>query len=300
MLSPVVSVILPTFNPDVYKLQAAVASVLSQPVSLVLIVVDDGSRIPVSEQLGSDSRLKVYRQANGGVASARNAGLALAQGQFVAFLDDDDTWLPGSLARRLEVLERQPQHVVGLLSAPIGPRREGGEGAWFAVRDLPIGQDRPLRRAEYCALQAAHGYFLLQGALIRKDALVAAGGFDVNLFAGEDQDVLLQLLHRHDLVFFQEPTFRRMKPGMTANPQNGGRIAWSRYRMIRKHTAEVVGHWSAKDARAFWAYHDVCVRRCLRFGGDPAAIVLAATLRTQLSKPTARNLRSFLISLLRG
>jgi hypothetical protein len=70
--------------------------------------------------------------------------------------------------------------------------------------------------------------------------------------------------------------------------------------MVRKHTAEVVGHWSVKDICAFWADHDVCVRQCLRFGGDPAAIVSVATLRTQLSKLTARNLRSFLISLLRG
>ena len=298
MPPPAVSVILPTYNPAPALLQAAVASVLSQSTHLELIVVDDGSLSPVTEALPGDARIRVHRQENGGVASARNAGLALAQGRFVAFLDDDDTWLPGSLARRVEVLERQPPEVVGVLSAPVGPRHDGGEGPWFAMDDLPIGQDRRLGRAEYCALQSAHGYFLWQGSLFHKYALDAAGGFDVDLFAAEDQDVLLRILHRQDLAFLQEPTFRRMKPSMTANPQNAGRIAWSSYRMVRKHVADVSQHWHAKDARAFWAHHDASVRRCLKLAHHAPASESAATLRAQFSKPSARNLRSYFTSLI--
>jgi glycosyltransferase involved in cell wall biosynthesis len=295
---PEVSVILPAFNPSQQQLAAAVASVLSQPnADIELIIVDDGSAVPLTTEHLSDGRIVLHRQDNAGVGAARQAGLNLARGQWVAFLDHDDTWLPGSLDRRLEVLKRQVPDVVGVLSAPIGPTEGGGEGPWFAVPDITRGQARRLSRVEYCDLQMRHGYFLLQGAVFRRDALSEIGGFDTSLVAGEDQDLLFRLLHRNHLVFLQEPSFRRMLPGMTADPTNSEMLAGNSYRMIRKQVDEVRRSWTPKEAAAFWAFHDACVRRCLRNARQSGDLRGASVLRRDLSVfRSARNLIAWIRS----
>lgn len=101
-----VSVIMPVFNAATW-LRRAVDSVVQQSHrNLELIAVDDGSADDSLAILGTyaraDARVRVQRQpANGGVAAARNAGLAAARGDFIAFLDADDWWHPAKLERQL-------------------------------------------------------------------------------------------------------------------------------------------------------------------------------------------------------
>ena len=106
---PAVSVIIPTHNRAGGMLQRAVASVLDQTVrDLELLVVDDASTDGTQEYLGAvtDPRVRSVRHstAKGGCA-ARNTGVAEARGRYVAFLDDDDIWLPGKLEAQLGSLE---------------------------------------------------------------------------------------------------------------------------------------------------------------------------------------------------
>jgi glycosyltransferase involved in cell wall biosynthesis len=93
-----VSVILPTYNRK-ETIQAAIASVQRQTFSdWELIVVDDGSTDDTAALIeGSDPRLVLIRQKNRGVNAARNAGLRRARGEYIAFLDSDDEWLPHHL-----------------------------------------------------------------------------------------------------------------------------------------------------------------------------------------------------------
>src|SRR5437870_5691947 len=95
-----VSVILPTFNRS-GSLPAAISSVLNQSITnLELIVVDDASTEDIEGLVSDirDDRLKYIRRAvNGGAAAARNTGLAAATGDYIAFQDSDDLWLPGKL-----------------------------------------------------------------------------------------------------------------------------------------------------------------------------------------------------------
>lgn len=99
-----VSVIIPTFDRG-QTLGRAVASVLDQSYRhLELIVVDDGSTDDTQRVLAEfahDSRLQVIYQANSGVSSARNAGIAASQGRMLALLDSDDHWLPHKLDRQI-------------------------------------------------------------------------------------------------------------------------------------------------------------------------------------------------------
>lgn len=98
-----VSVVIPTYNrsASVYN---AILSVLSQTYrDLELIVVDDGSTDNTYQILMNfhDSRLRLVRQDHQGVAAARNYGVSLAQGDYIAFLDSDDVWMPHKLERQI-------------------------------------------------------------------------------------------------------------------------------------------------------------------------------------------------------
>jgi glycosyltransferase involved in cell wall biosynthesis len=91
-------------------LGAAIESVLAQDVpSLEVIVIDDGSATSAAQFVESyGEAVRFQEKENGGIASARNAGLALCNGDLLAFLDSDDLWQPDKLARQVEALRSDP------------------------------------------------------------------------------------------------------------------------------------------------------------------------------------------------
>src|SRR5690348_8762870 len=101
-----VSVIIPTY--DRRELVArAIRTVLEQTVKVLeVIVVDDGSTDGTDRALASEfgESIRYVRQPNAGVSAARNAGLALARGRYLAFLDSDEVWMPDKVALQIEWL----------------------------------------------------------------------------------------------------------------------------------------------------------------------------------------------------
>jgi glycosyltransferase involved in cell wall biosynthesis len=98
-----ISCIVPVFNAERY-LTETLNSILAQSYAQTeIIVADDGSTDRTAEQVASyGSRIRYVRQPNAGPAAARNLGLSVAQGEFVAFLDQDDLWHPDKLSRQLD------------------------------------------------------------------------------------------------------------------------------------------------------------------------------------------------------
>ena len=105
-----VSVIIPVYKVEKY-IAAAVQSVLKQSYqNFELLIVDDGSpdkSIEICQQF-ADSRIIILHQQNRGVCAARNTGIRYAQGEYLAFLDGDDMWLPEKLEKHVKHLESAP------------------------------------------------------------------------------------------------------------------------------------------------------------------------------------------------
>jgi glycosyltransferase involved in cell wall biosynthesis len=124
-----VSVVIPVYNGERY-LRQAVESVLEQTHRpLEIIIVDDGSTdgtAAVAAQFGD--AIRYVLQTNGGAASARNHGAELATGNYLAFLDADDLWVPTKLSRQLQMLEENPdiQLVFGYVRQFISPELDEG------------------------------------------------------------------------------------------------------------------------------------------------------------------------------
>lgn len=110
-VEPKVSVIMPVYNVEAYVADA-VNSVLQQTYkNFELLIIDDESpdrSIAICEQF-EDSRIKIIRQKNRGLAGARNTGIRHATGEVLAFLDSDDLWLPEKLEKHIAHLQREPQ-----------------------------------------------------------------------------------------------------------------------------------------------------------------------------------------------
>jgi glycosyltransferase involved in cell wall biosynthesis len=141
-----VSAIVPVFNGERY-LEEALRSAVDQSLPpMEVIVIDDGSSdasVEIAEDFGDPVRC--IRQANTGVAGARNHGLSLATGEFIAFLDHDDVWPPEKLETQVAALRSNPD--VGIVSGhmrvfdgalPGRPwsaegRREAPAGAYFSA-----------------------------------------------------------------------------------------------------------------------------------------------------------------------
>jgi glycosyltransferase involved in cell wall biosynthesis len=107
---PLISCIVPVYNGELY-LREAIDSILAQTYRpLEIIVVDDGSTDGTSETIASyGQRIRHFRQNKAGPWVARNLGLSLTQGEFVAFQDADDLWHPEKLARQMERFATSPE-----------------------------------------------------------------------------------------------------------------------------------------------------------------------------------------------
>lgn len=203
--APLVSVILPTRN-RAALLPRAIASVLAQShADLELIVVDDASSDSTPALLAAiaEPRLRVLRrERNAGAAAARNAGLALARGEFVAFQDDDDIWLMQKLEAQLRALQAAPPGTGWCLCGSI--RYEQGRARY-------IGGPAFVRQLDYRlgigagGLGPDWGMMATPGWLLRRELIEQAGGFDERVRSWDDWELGLRLSQRCARIVVDEP-----------------------------------------------------------------------------------------------
>jgi glycosyltransferase involved in cell wall biosynthesis len=212
-VASLVSVVLPTYN-RAHCLARAMQSVLAQTYAeLELIVVDDGSSDGTEALVHgfSDPRLRYLRlPQNGGVSRARNAGVAAARGEWIAFQDSDDEWRVEKLARQMEAARSENVVLVscGFVCANHYPISFLGVDDPAPVVDFT---DMTLLRLPGCSTWLA-----------RKAALEQAGGFDPELNCFEDWELALRLSSAARVAFVNEPLLLYQKtPGSLFSNEAG-------------------------------------------------------------------------------
>jgi len=195
---PVVSVVIPAYNAE-SCVGRAIRSVLAQthPVREV-IVVDDGSKDATAAVVaGFSAPVRYVHQPNAGVSAARNRGIREADGDWVAFLDADDEWLPEKLGRQMELLTTRPDlRWCGCRPAYV----RAGEST---PAQIPPSLLEVLRAPAAVAFfdSVRRGLvFQPSGVLVQRAVLQEAGGFDETLRVNEDRDLWWRIAFRHPSV----------------------------------------------------------------------------------------------------
>lgn len=247
-----VSVLIPAFNAAAF-VRRAVDSVLAQshPAHEIL-VIDDGSTDDTAEVLSAyGDAIRVIRQPNGGLSNARNRGLREATGEFVAFLDADDRWLPDKLARQVEVMRSDP--AIGFCST-------------VTLVETPDGQpldrwgcpeiDGTLLRTLFLRNGAVPGSG--SGVLARRALFEQVGTFDESLRSLEDIDMWMRLAAVTGYRCLPEPLTLIVKHPDSMSRQLE-RMRTAALQVMRKNRALLPppdrgGHWQAGYASVLADY----------------------------------------------
>jgi glycosyltransferase involved in cell wall biosynthesis len=198
-MSPLFSVVIPTLNRKAL-LQRALETVFHQDhAGAEIIVVDDGSTDGSLEYLASlEPRIRVIRLDRRGPGAARNAGAALASGEYLAFLDSDDLWFPWTLAAFGQIIERydRPSYICGRFVQFSDER---------ALADSP---SQSVKADAYPDYLSSWPRQLVIGAgmvAIKREVFEAVGGFAAEPVNLEDHDLSLKLGVSKGFVQIQQP-----------------------------------------------------------------------------------------------
>jgi len=196
-----VSIIVPTYN-RAHLVTETIDSILAQTVKdFELIVVDNESTDNTEEVIKSytDRRIRYFQHQNNGlVAVNRNYGISKANGEYIAFCDDDDLWMPEKLERQVKLLDLNKE--LGLVYSDSYIMDENGD----LERDTLFSNSRPLRGNVFDKLFQSNCIPTLT-VMIRREVLSKVGGFDPKYIIAQDYDLWLRIAEHYPIDFTEEP-----------------------------------------------------------------------------------------------
>ncbi len=231
MTSPRTSIIIATHNRPLL-LQRAVKSALESGTDLEIVVVDDAScdeTASVCKSLGSKIQY-VRVDRNQGVAGARNIGIIKSRGQYLTFLDDDDTRLPGSLDKQIAKLESAPEAAFIYAQAIVGDQ-DGRPGRRVNPVECPEGD---------IFLKLLTRNFIPCGStVIRRSSLSRAGLLDNSIAGPDDWDLWIRLSELFPVAALTEPViiWRQSTPSSGQGTSQTARLVSIGVRQFRKWLA---------------------------------------------------------------
>jgi glycosyltransferase involved in cell wall biosynthesis len=247
-----VSVIIPTYN-RAQSIASAVASVLSQTYRhMELIVVDDGSTDNTRQALEPfKDRLQYIYQNNAGPASARNRGIRIASGEWLAFLDSDDTWYP----RKLEIQLAESIRMNADLSFHDLSLNSDENSINIPSWNLHVTQSSAGHAAlgsgvlldAYGLMMMIGHFFLTTTFMVKRDAILAVGGFREDLRTSEDLELYFRLAARYIVAYVAE-TLATYSPG-PGGLRNSEVIYRDRIKAIKIAMSDRLEH---KDYKRAW------------------------------------------------
>jgi len=214
-INPTISVILPTYN-RAKLINRSINSVLNQTYTeFELIIIDDGS-VDFTEAIINkieDSRILYLRhEKNCGAAAARNTGLKIARGEFVAFQDSDDMWMPEKLEKQIRAILEAPSEV-GVVYTDMLRIDTNGQNYYWHSPEITSGS---LINTNTLCYQV--GNLGIVSMLIRKACLEEIGYFDERLPRFIDMDLCMRLSKKFKFKHIREPLVKYcMTEGISTN-----------------------------------------------------------------------------------
>ncbi len=198
---PLVSAIIPTYKRKPEMVKRALSSAVGQTYpNMEVIVVDDSPldyelREAVRALVESFGATYIDQKGSKGACTARNTGLAVARGEFVAFLDDDDEWVPEKIAKQIVKFEREEIALIyteaDIVNDSTGDKRR------FEVEHLSGHIFDKLLEGNYIGATST--------PLIRAQYLREVGGFDEQMQSAQDYDLWLRLAQKYRIDYCKEP-----------------------------------------------------------------------------------------------
>lgn len=195
-MSPSFSIVMPAFNAARTVVDAARSALGQTRRDLELIIIDDGSadQTPelISELASRDARVRVLRQANAGASAARNAGIEVAGGRYVGFLDSDDLWMPDYVEVMSRTLDDAPDAGFAYCDAWALDDLNGRirKVTWQQHYAAPL----PEANREQILAALVDTNFVMNSTTCRAEALAAVGGFDSSLRGAEDWELWIRIV----------------------------------------------------------------------------------------------------------
>lgn len=198
---PLVSVVIPTYN-RIRTLPVSVNSVLNQTyMNLEIIIMDDGSTDGTKEYVESiaDERIRYRRsEANMGPSAARNMGAGMAKGEYLAFQDSDDEWMPDKLEKQMKLMLDSKD--VSLVYCEFGIYRDGELLAIIPSRKVPLKE----KQGNLFSYLLLYPLISTQTMVIKTEEFLAEGCFNESLKAYEDFEFTLRFSKTHKIGFLPE------------------------------------------------------------------------------------------------
>ena len=205
---PEVSIIIPTYNRANFLIQS-IQSVLNQTFTdFELIVVDDGSiddtKKIVWKFVKKDKRIKyIYQENSGGTAGPRNTGIKYSAGNYLAFLDSDDQWLPEKLEEQVSFLKKSKDEKLGFIGCgALAIKKENEE--IIAKYELPLSY----RGNIFNKILKKNFILTPSGIILKKEILKTIGNFDENFKMITDWDLWIRISKNYNFDFINKPLFK--------------------------------------------------------------------------------------------
>lgn len=298
MYMPLVSVIIPTHN-RAHLLKDAIESALAvrdSSFDIEIIVVDDCSTDATADIAQRYPITYICTPRPSGAATARNVGMDAATGDFIAFLDDDDVWLPGNLVPQLAAFETHPEYGV-----------VHGQVLLADSNRNPFGEPQPQGplTSGWIYEELLEYWPQLGSVVVRTSVAREIGGFDPSLRSEEEWDWILRIAQRYPIgrvafpavLFCQrgweddELAWRRLPDTIKVFRRQEHQVAWRRRIHLRPILWAHLGWYTSQflHSAAYHARHQSygralrCVGYALRTSPIHAVVILARSMRPRSS-----------------
>lgn len=247
-----VSVVVPVYNRE-KTIKRCIDSIVAQTVPpMEIVVVDDGSTdrtVPVLESM-EYACLKIIKQNHKGAQTARNLGILNASGEYIAFLDSDDEWLPEMLEREIAYLLKEKGDCV--IYGDCYTCRHGKKTLW----------NLPGRTGNLYDYLLIHPGPMFQSLLAKKELFLKIGLLDENVIAGQEWDTTIRLAKEAKFIHIREPLFIFYEHGGERISNNMDASIRGHIYIIKKYQKEII---ERHGMRGMKYHYGILIRDCVKY-----------------------------------